>query len=338
MSGQRLSRDERYTLAVRRLTRNLDALGVANMRTLEMKVSDSGPDAQRVDPHVLTRARRDLEEAGRIVRKKDLWFHRTNESKARVDERLAVLEPIHRRLTDGTFTSRMGQTLEIAIFRALVRSKLNYVGGFLDLDEHDDSTRYSKEEPPLHFAGRKMPGKKLFDFIAFDPTGPIGIEAKNVREWIYPNREEVRELLLKAVAADTLPVLIARRIPYVTFRLLQTAGVMLFQTYNQLYPTADRDLAELVKDRDTFGFHDVRVGNEPNANLAHFLQETIPANAAEYRDRFNRYGDLLQQFASGELSYVEFSARVRRRENGSDENSDFPREEEYDPDDFGRDC
>ncbi len=229
MAGQRLSRDERYTLAVRRLTRNLDALGVANMRTLEMKVSDSGPDAQRVDPHVLTRARRDLEKAGRIVRKKDLWFHRSNEAKARVDERLAVLEPLHHRLTAGAFTVRLGQTLEIAIARALDGSQLNHVGGFVDLDAHDDSTLYRKEEPPLRFSGRKMPGNRRFDFLVFDATGPIGIEAKNMREWVYPDRTEMRELLEKAVAADTLPVLIARRIPNVTFRLLQTAGIMLFQ-------------------------------------------------------------------------------------------------------------
>ena len=332
MANQRLSRQERETLALRRMLRNLEALGVANMRTLEMKISDSGPTSQRVNPHVLTRVRNAQRDAGRLIVVSQVWYHRYNETQARVKQRLDLLKPIYAATNNASLKLRLGQTLEIAIWRALEQGPLDFVGGFPDLDDHEDSALYSKEEPPLRFSGKSMPGNKRFDFLAFHPSaGSIGIEAKNIREWIYPNRNEVKELLYKAVVSDTLPVLIGRRIPYVTRRLLETCGVLLFENYNQLYPNAD---AAIAAQKDLLGYHDIRVGNQPNARLLQFIIETLPAYAEEARARFDQYKDLLWQFASGALYYAAFAARVRRREQGQPEDSDEPPEPDFDPNDY----
>ncbi len=313
--------------------RNLETLGVANMRTLEMKISDSGPMAQRVNPHVLTRVRNAQRDAGRLIIVSQIWYHRYNEPEARVKQRLDALKPIYAATNNTSLKLRLGQTLEIAIWRALEQGSLDFVGGFPDLDDHDDSTLYSKEEPPLRFSGKRMPGDKRFDFLAFHPSaGSIGIEAKNIREWIYPDRNEVKELLQKAIVSDTLPVLIGRRIPYVTRRLLETCGVLLFENYNQLYPNADAATAAAAAQKDLLGYHDIRVGNQPNGRLLQFITETVPAYAEEARARFDQYRDLLWQFASGELYYASFAARLRRRENGHDEDSDHP--PGFDPDDI----
>lgn len=317
------------------MMRNLETLGVANMRTLEMKVADSGPMAQRVNPHVLTRVRNAQRDAGRLIVVGGVWYHRYSEPAARVKERLDLLKPIYAATNNASLKLRLGQTLEIAILRALEKGTLDFVGGFPDLDDHDDSTLYSKEEPPLRFSGKKMPGDKRFDFLAFHPSaGSLGIEAKNIREWIYPDRNEVKELLHKAVVSDTVPVLIARRIPYVTFRLLETCGVLLFENYNQLYPNADAAVAAQAAQKDLLGYHDIRVGNEPNDRLFQFITETVPAFADEARARFDKYKDLLWQFATGELYYAAFAARVRRREQGQQEDNDEPPEPDFDPNDY----
>jgi hypothetical protein len=332
MAGQRLSREERELLAQRRLVRNLDALGVANMRTLEMKVSDSGPLNQRINPHVLTRVRNELVKAGRFRKVDSVWYHREIESKQRVADRLQLLKPIYAATNNASLKLRLGQTLEIAILRALEQSDMDFVGGFPDLEDHDDSTLYSKEEPPLRFSGHRMPGEKRFDFLAFHPTAKrIGIEAKNIREWIYPDRTEVRDLITKALASDSVPVLIGRRIPYVSFRLLNTCGMLLFENFNQLYPYTDAETAKAARQKDLLGYHDIVVGNQPNANLVKFITEVVYQKAEEYRARFDRYSDLLQQFATGELHYAAFAARVRRREQGQNEDTDYPRD--YDPND-----
>lgn len=334
---QQLSREERELIAQRRLVKNLDTLGVANMRTLEMKIADAGPNHLRINPHIITQVRKAMVKAKRIGMIDGLWYHRTTENPERIEARLAVLKPLHARTNQHNFKLRMGQTFEIAILRCLENAGMQFVGGFTDLEDHDDSTLYSKEEPPLRYSGRRMPGEKRFDFLAFHPTaGPIGIEAKNVREWMYPQQIEIIELLQKALAADTLPILIARRIPYVTFRLMRACGVMVFENFNQLYPSADAELAALVRHKDNLGYHDIRIGNEPNPHLVAFITNTVPANADEYRARFDSHKDLLSAFSSKEMQYPEFAARVRRREQGVNEDID-PQDDPYgNPDDYER--
>ena len=126
-----------------------------------------------------------------------------------VHHRLAELQPIHARTIDHDFTLRLGQTLEIAIFRTLEtlhnrRPEVQFFGSFRDLDEHDDSTRYSKIEPEA-ISGRPSAGGKVVDFVLVGPSGlRAAIEAKNVRQWLYPDRTEIKNLLLKSCRLDAV--------------------------------------------------------------------------------------------------------------------------------------
>ena len=47
----------------------------------------------------------------------------------------------------------------------------------------------------------------------------------------------------------------------------------------------------------------------------------LVAESAAYQ--FERYRDLLDEFAFGQMSYEEFAARKRRRERGTNENHDW---------------
>ena len=319
---------DRLALACRRLLRVLGRHGVATARTLEQKISDAGPGDQRIDPHVLTTARRQLIKEGEVVRLKrenTSWFHLASTPeeilRSRLNEQLPVFKAVH----TENFTKRLGQALEIAIFRALMQQDfLVHLGGFADLDDHDDSTLYSREEPPRSLSGRRLPGKKLLDFICVHPEcGGVAVEAKNVRPWLYPHQEEVVDLIAKAVALDCVPVLIARRIPFVTFRLLLVCGVVMHQTYNQLYPAANRHLADRARDRRLLGYHDIRVGNQPDARLVKFIGANLPSVLPGARERFDRYKDLLADYGNRSIRYREFAARVRRRSQGTDEDRDI---------------
>ena len=92
---------------------------------------------------------------------------------------------------------RVGQVLEIATYRALLAVPgLEFYSRYTDLDAHTDAALYSKEEPPGHIGSRAIPGNKKLDFIVRHPTaGNLGDRLKNVREWIYPDRDEVTEML-----------------------------------------------------------------------------------------------------------------------------------------------
>ena len=208
---------------------------------------------------------------------------------------------------------RKGQCLEIAIYRALLGQKtLDHLGSFTELEKHDDSQPYSKEEPPRSLNGKHLPGKQRLDFLIYHKeAGWAGIEAKNVREWLYPDRPEIRNLLGKAVALDCVPVLIARRFQFLTFKILSACGVVLHENYNQLLPEADHELAEKAKDKRLLGYHDIRVGNQPDGRLIKFVTTTLPQILPEARKRFEEYKDLLDSFADG-MKYKEFAARARR--------------------------
>ena len=73
-----MTRSEWLALAKKRLISVLQKRTVATDRTLEQKISDAGPHNQRVEPKILTQARRNLVDQGRISvlnRSRTPWFY-----------------------------------------------------------------------------------------------------------------------------------------------------------------------------------------------------------------------------------------------------------------------
>ncbi|HZE70567.1 MAG TPA: hypothetical protein VE135_13720 [Pyrinomonadaceae bacterium] len=318
------SRASRLALAETRLRNILRKHVVASGRTLEQKISDAGPNNQRIDPHVLTIVRRSLIQRGvieHIQTGNTRWYYLSGTDPSTLANRLSELDSLHERTQKRDFIIRLGQTLEIATFRVLSsQSNLEFFGDFPDLDTHDDSTHYSKTEPPSSLSGQRIPHGKQLDFIVRHPQeGYAGLECKNIREWMYPDRVEIRETLLKCCALDIVPVLIARRIHYSTFSVLNPCGVILHQTFNQLYPGTDLELANKVKDKTLLGYHDVRTGNQPDARLVQFLETNLPLVLPTARKSFDAFKDLLCGYGNSEHSYKSFAARVKRRLRGKPE-------------------
>lgn len=321
-----MQKAERITLARKRLTSILAAHGVATARTLEQKISDAGPNNQRIDPHVLTVVRNAMIEEGEIVRAPQggvPWFHLGNASPGMTAARLAELLPIYKAFNHGNVSKRVGQTLEIAVYRALLDTDAEFYGRIKDLDQHGDDTLYPKEEPPQHVGKLSLPGDQRLDFLIRHPSaGMLAVECKNVREWLYPEQRELVEPLGKALLLNAVPVIIARRIPFVTFKLFNACGVIFHQTYNQVVPDSVAELAQRVKHKDLLGYHDLRIGNHPDARLVKFIGTNLPGVADDARARFDANRDLLEAFALGDMTYQEFAGRLRRRLAGQNEDGD----------------
>jgi hypothetical protein len=329
----KVSLTTRRQIARTRLVRVLKNHGIANWRTLEQKISDAGPGPMRIDPHILTPVRKELEHEGTIVRSNyggGTWFAHHDTPQETITARLGEQLPVYQALKTDNIRKRIGQTLEIAIYRALLAqtSFPDYLGHFTDLDGHDDSLLYSKEEPSRSLRGRTIGGDRRLDFLVRHPTaGWAGIEAKNIREWLYPDRKEIFDLLSKCVALDVVPVLIARRIHFSTFIVLNTCGAVIHQTYNQLLPTADAALAERAKHKQNLGYHDIRLSNLPDARLTSFIATHLPAALPAHRKQFEKYKDLVEGFVDGDMDYAEFAGRVRRRRLGLNEDHDWEDDE-----------
>jgi hypothetical protein len=320
----KLTRTEREQIAAKRIVNVLRAQGVANLRTLEQKIADAGPNPQRVQPHILTPVKARMVKDGRLVQRSlgnAQWLHLAEENPRRVADRLNELQPLWTELTEKKTTGRTGQALEVATFRAIVTADgVTPYGGFFDLEAHGDDRAYSKED--IHnFNGRSL-NKRSLDFLVAVAGDHCGIEVKNIRPWIYPHAEEVRETIDKALTLGVIPVLVARRIPYATFRILGACGVIMHETYTQLMANADAALAAKVRHKDLLGYHDVRVGNEPDVRLTKFISENLPSLVPEARKKLVVYGDLLKAFATGVIVHKEFEAQVHRRNRGQNEDAD----------------
>jgi hypothetical protein len=218
---------------------------------------------------------------------------------------------------------RLGQALEIAVYRALVAAGHVFFGGYPTLSQHDDSQLYKKQEPPNHIGANIIPGGRLVDFLVPHNGLWAAIECKNIREWIYSDRIEVKELIAKALYLDAVPVLIARRIHPSTFLLFNKCGLIIHQVYNQRVANCDAALAAQAADKKLLGYFDIRVGNEPDARLTKFLTKDLPTVLPAARAKFDEYSDLLTAYCHSGMPYEEFAARARRRFDGTNEDGDW---------------
>lgn len=302
-------------IAERRIENILNRHVVARMRTLEQKICDAGPNNQRPEPHHLNNAMQIM-----IANKKvniycpdgDPWYFLPGTSDYLFKERFDLQYTIVEKFKKRDVGKRIGQCLEIAIFKALQRqNKLGFHGDFPDLLHPNNKGFYDKEDPPSHLSSRRISGKGRLDFTIMFGSENAALEAKNIRKWLYPNTEQIRTLIRKATELDFIPVMIARRIPYITFRLLQKCGCVFHQTYNQLVDERDRAVAEKAKDKNLLGYHDIRIGSEPDKRLLKFIGSNLPVVLPKAREKFDIHKDLLAAFATGEIHYSEFVARLR---------------------------
>lgn len=81
------------------------------------------------------------------------------------------------------------------------------------------------------------------------------------------------------------------------------------------------------------GYHDVRLGSEPDRRLQRFIGVNLLLLLPGARDRFERFKDLLLEYATGEHAYKSFAARVKRRMRGEPEDLPEPEEAEIEPPD-----
>ena len=325
-----MERAEREEIAARRLLSVVERHGAAIPRTLEQKISDAGPNPLRVDPHILTPVRNRLLQEGKLTatrRHNQLWYHLPSTSDTVVESRIAEQFEALRLTLDNAFKNRVGDALEIAVQRGLMESPVDFLGGFRGLTEAPTTSRLRKEEPPSIFNGRELAGNKRFDFLAGGPVW-CGIECKNVREWLYPDRKEVQDLLNKSLEQDVVPVLVARRIPFVTRRVLQRCGMLVWETRHQFYPPEYDNIAAQVKEKTSLGYFDIRVTDAPTTQLMDFLVRILPEELPAARERFEQHKDLLSAYAGREMSYKSFAARVRRRQDGENEDRDPEPEDE----------
>ena len=133
---------------------------------------------------------------------------------------------------------------------------------------------------------------------------PVAVEDKNLRDWFYPDRAEVRELLGKAVTYRMLPVLVARRVHFTTRRFFSRIGAVAYQTYFSYFPSEYADRLSDVRHKDGLGFADLRFTDDPPPHLISLFSTLLPPRLQHDFDLFKSRFDLIRDYVNQEIDYA----------------------------------
>lgn len=159
--------------------------------------------------------------------------------------------------------------------------------------------------------GRTIDNSSPVDhLVQHQPTGVLMlVEDKNIRDWFYPDSraEDLARMIAKALTNNTPPMLVTRKVPYVTRLMLKRIGILAFEMHHQYFhPEVADEMAE-VRHTDGLGFHDVRFTIDANPNLTRYLDRLSSGVIEDYADIFRSNEDVLTAFAvERSLGFFEF--------------------------------
>lgn len=284
---------------------------------MEQKISDQGPNDQRVDPHLLGLAIHELVSERKFIKSHThsstgsiSWYANAKQSEAAVNTKLSEIAPLYAQVSSGQFPNLVGDSLEIAVFKSL--RQLNDKNpqftffGSIELDKpKNKQNRYRKIEPPQTVSGHTT--RKIPDFIinGFE-SGSICVECKNYREWFYPHHNEIIKLIRVGLELHSTPLLIARRIHYTTItNFLKPAGIIAHESYYQYYPVDQVELADNVRHKRSLGFSDVRASEEPDQRTIKFFTSDLKKIVDNMARRFQENRSALEDYVAEDINLAQ---------------------------------
>ena len=155
----------RIEIAMARLPNILERQLVCCQKTLEQKISDQGPNGQRVDPHLLGIAIKELAVHRGIITAHNhqatgttSWYANSRASITDIKNRLNDLAPLYDQVSNGTFPNLVGDALEVVVQESLIslnqqNPAFNFLGAMQTLLPKNKHGRFNKIEPPNVISG-----------------------------------------------------------------------------------------------------------------------------------------------------------------------------------------
>lgn len=281
-------------LARNRILRILKARQVASIRQLESKISESGPFPMRAEPHHLKSALDKLIADGDVIEiakaDKTRLFARSSfdTSKDSDSQRLEFILKEYNKYLNVLTSPTGGLPLETVVQASIesVGPSLHWFGSAGRIPTGDI------------FDGRSFTGQGKLDHLILESgTDLVGVEDKNIREWIYPRSPLIRTLLKKCVLYGITPLLITRRLPFISRTFLSSIGVLAFQTYYQYLPPDLSHSLQHARHKDGLGFHDIRFSYDPLPTLVDYLRSSLHSLLPIAQRAFQANLDLITAYA-----------------------------------------
>jgi hypothetical protein len=207
---QKMSKPERLALARRRIENILRERILCTEKQLESKISESGPEDKLCDPHVLSEALKQLKRERRVdsldgPSGSKFYFMKSVYDPSSVvhNKRRDYLFQLYERYRSASQKQPLcGDVLESFIWKRMNNSSIYTPMG-------------SQSHPIIHFGTVQLPGAlDLILIPKFKSNSAVLVEAKNIREWIYPTSIELWQLIQKAIVfsetgMETVPVIVS---------------------------------------------------------------------------------------------------------------------------------
>jgi hypothetical protein len=149
----------------------------------------------------------------------------------------------------------------------------------------------------FEYQGRLPKSNPLDAVYVVDGATRMGVEVKNIREWIYPMNCEAWVTIRKCLVLDFVPFLVARKMAYLTREVFRRLGILAFEFHRQVFaPSVAEDLVD-IQHIDRLGYKDViTLPMAPYEPLSAFIQK-VPPSLPGLRTRWDAHRPLLEEFA-----------------------------------------
>ncbi|HAM80384.1 hypothetical protein [Ornithinibacillus bavariensis] len=290
---------------------------MSTVRHLEIKISEAGPTNMRVEPAVLQDSLKSLLKQGEVievdtVQTGNLKFYGLNDFGKPGDiARLRAFKDWHNMfLNFSQKNEHCGLILEKLLFDTVDNDLYHVIGAGPQFDDNGDLIKLPGAEV-LSYGGKliyKVESGAGFDqfLIHKDTDIPMGIEAKNKREWIYPASLEVWRMIARACTLECLPILVSRKLSYITRAgFFSNFGILGFQSQFQYFSNSVNALSKYrfkqnVIAKERLGFADIKLvkpTDTPPNHFLHFFNNILPAHVETYYNKFMENKDILSKYA-----------------------------------------
>lgn len=290
-------------------------------REIESRISEKPGTSRHIQPHILADSLKRMQKKGLVIassqpsrggRTLETFSLASPAASARTVERAAgrkrLLLARYLQWANGTpgqgrHTGIVGASLERSLHSSMMESApyvgyrvINPSGGKVnalwDMNFHalgatDNGFTWTEE-----IGGRKFVGL---------------VEAKNLREWIYPWSPELFQLLYKAAflhqdfadrGYEVLPVLVCRKASKTLFYAAKDLGFHVVMVGKQIIDFGNSEASEderLVNEvRSELGFLDIIDHKGTHPAISKQFQSVLPSRSVEVAERFSQIGSKLQ--------------------------------------------
>lgn len=323
------TREQWIAIAQRRILNILSKNRVSYSKHLEIKISEAGPRNQRVEPALLSLAFRQLkrDKIIPVVQQGDFEVVGAPDFGRPGDKsKLGKFNRLHDVFLRCSQESKLcGWQLENFIYEAaLNHANDQYIilGSGPTYDGHGELYKHPNSELNFYKGRQSYGGAGLDLFFQYPHQNeliPVGVEAKNIRDWIYPASVEVWRMIARACTLECLPVLAARKISYITTAgLFSRFGIQGFQTHFQYFNPSVRAFSKYqfkeVVESDGLGFADIKITDKVPNHFKHYFNAILPKEIKQYYDNFMRNRKLLMKYAiEYEMAEDKYSPTDRMR-------------------------